>query len=126
MILISPYISFQINLDAPPERPFIQKALVKRLLGVRSGGRLAQARARPPSVAVPQLAGQRQANCDQGVLARAAGRSGGRSQLVGRFCQALGAECATGALSQGARGRDETPGPERIWSDHHRLPNRPR
>ena len=37
-----PYVSFRINLDAPPERPFIQKALVKCLPGVRSGGRLAK------------------------------------------------------------------------------------
>jgi hypothetical protein len=28
-----PYVSFRINLDAPPERPFIQKALVKCLPG---------------------------------------------------------------------------------------------
>jgi hypothetical protein len=36
-----PYVSFRINLDAPPERPFIRKALVK-CPGVRSGGRLAK------------------------------------------------------------------------------------
>jgi hypothetical protein len=31
------YVSFGINLDAPPDRPSIQKALVKCLPGVRSG-----------------------------------------------------------------------------------------
>jgi hypothetical protein len=36
-----PYVSFGINLDAPPDRPSIQKALVKCLPGVRSGGRFA-------------------------------------------------------------------------------------
>jgi hypothetical protein len=35
-------VSFRINLDAPPEPPFIQKALVKCLPRVRSGGRLAK------------------------------------------------------------------------------------
>ena len=36
-----PYVSFRINLDAPPQRPFIRKALVMCLPGVRSGGRFA-------------------------------------------------------------------------------------
>jgi hypothetical protein len=36
-----PYVSFRINLDAPPERLFIQKALVKCLPRVQSIGRFA-------------------------------------------------------------------------------------
>ena len=36
------HVSFRINLDAPPEPPFMQKALVKCLPGVRSDGRLAK------------------------------------------------------------------------------------
>ena len=32
------YVSFRVNLDSPLGRPFIQKALVKCLPGVRSGG----------------------------------------------------------------------------------------
>src|SRR5580700_10504364 len=103
-----PYVSFGINLDAPPDRPSIQKALVKCLPGVRSGGRFAQTRTRPPPIAASRWPVNVEANCDQGVLARrVAGRSGGRSRhderwrrssnyrasrsrrLVGRFCQAL-------------------------------------
>src|SRR5947208_1996094 len=37
-----PYVSFRISFDAPPESPFIQRALVKCLPGVRVGGRLAK------------------------------------------------------------------------------------
>jgi hypothetical protein len=145
-----PYVSFGINLDAPPDRPSIQKALVKCLPGVRSGGRFAQTRTRPPPIAASRWPVNVEANCDQGVLARrVAGRSGGRSRhderwrrssnyrasrsrrLVGRFCQALAPNAQhRGSLRRPGDARLETKKPRargaRIWSDRHRLSNQPR
>jgi hypothetical protein len=75
---------------------------------------------------VPLPAGQRRAQlnhltrrCDFPRLAQDADPDGRIGALLGRMVRTAG----------GARGRapgDETSGPGRIWSDHHRLPNRPR
>jgi hypothetical protein len=56
-----PYVSFGINLDAPPEPPFIQRALVKCLPGVRWADDLRN-RTRPPPLAAPRCPGNVEAN----------------------------------------------------------------
>jgi hypothetical protein len=120
MILISCVCPFRINLDAPSQSPFTQKALVKCLPGVRwaDACETAPARHRFPLPVGP-------ANVEANLRSRR--RSGGRSchderwrsivtlsgfllgSLVGRLCQGLAAECAhRGSLSGLGDARPET------------------
>src|SRR6516225_11786448 len=58
MVLISRYLSFRINLDAPPEPPFIQKGPGEVFAWGSLGGRLAKPH--PPATGCRSpLAGQR-------------------------------------------------------------------
>src|SRR6202047_4759052 len=102
------HVSFRINLDAPPEPPFMQKALVKCLPAVRLGGRLAKPH---PPRRVPLAAGQRRAQlnyltrrCDFPRLAQDAHPDGRIGALSGRMaCTAEGARAAHPETKLGPR-----------------------
>ena len=70
-----PYVSFRINLDAPTGAPIYTESVC---LGFSRSGDLCK-HAPPATGCRSPLAGQRRANCDQGVLAR---RTAGRSDPV--------------------------------------------
>ena len=139
-----PYLSFRINLDAPPEPPFIQRALVKCLPGVRWADDLRN-RTRPPPLAASRPTSKRIAikECSPaellddpvvGLVTMSDGVDRRTLEILARefgrmVLSGAGAECAHKGLSEGAWGRspgDEPSGPGRILGDYHRLPKRPR
>jgi hypothetical protein len=112
----------------PHRSPHLYRgALVKCLPGVGWADDLRN-RTRPPPVAAPRWPANVEANCDRGVLARgAAGRSGGRSCHDEQWRQSSNSrESSARELGRTVLSGWKTLGRRRIWSDYHRLPNRPR